>query len=299
MLRPDLLKIFVKVYETSSFTGAAEVLSLPKATVSEAIHRLEEQVGARLLQRTTRRVTATQDGVQFYERCKILLADFEETETMFQKTGPEISGRIRVDMPIPMARDLIIPRLGEFLKEYPKLKIELGSTDRRVDVIREGFDFVVRVGSLGNSSLIAKKVGEFTMNNYVSPSYIKKYGTPRDLEDLDNHYQIHYEQTFGGKPDGFEYYDGGKFVTVKTKSLITVNNTEAYRAACIAGLGIIQSPGSGIDHEIKAGRMKKVLTKYTSEPAPVHIVFANRQQISKRQRLFMEWVEKQLKSYIG
>lgn len=298
MLRPDLMKIFVTVYDTASFTNAAEILSLPKATVSESVNRLEKQLGARLLQRTTRRVTPTQDGVQFYERCKNLLADFEEAETMFQKTGPEISGRIRVDMPVPMARDMIIPKLSEFLKQYPNLKIELGSTDRRVDVIREGFDFVIRVGHLGDSSLIAKKVGEFSICNCASPEYLKKYGTPKNLEDLDQHYQIHYEQTFGGKPDGFEYFDGNKFAMIKTKSLITVNNTEAYRAACIAGLGIIQSPVAGIEHEIKAGRMKKILTKYTSEPAPIYIVFANRQQISKRQRLFMDWVEKQLQSYV-
>ncbi len=299
MLKPEFMNIFVTVYETSSFTNTAEVLKLPKATVSDAIFRLEKHLGVRLLQRTTRRVAATQDGVQFYERCKNLLADFEEAETMFQKTGPEISGRIRVDMPIPMARDVIIPRLNEFLKEYPNLKIELGSTDRRVDVIREGFDFVVRVGQLVDSSLIARKIGEYSISNCASPAYLKKYGTPKNLEDLNNHFQIHYEQTFGGKPDGFEYYDGTKFVTIKTKSLITVNNTEAYRAACLAGLGIIQSPTSGIHPEIKSGRIKKILTKYTSEPAPVHIVFANRQQISKRQRLFMEWVEKQLKSYIN
>jgi len=298
MLRPDLMKIFVTVYETTSFTNAAEILTLPKATVSEAVQRLEKNLGARLLQRTTRRVTATQDGIQFYERCKNLLADLEETETMFQKTGPEISGRIRVDMSVPLARDLIIPRLGEFLKQYPNLKIELGSTDRRVDLVREGFDFVVRGGHLGDSSLIAKKIGEFSVSNCASPEYLKKYGTPRTLEDLDDHYQIHYEQAFGGKPDGFEYFDGHKFVVRKTKSLISVNNSEAYRAACFAGLGIIQTPSVGIEQAVKAGLLKKILPKYTCEPAPLHIVFANRQQISKRQRLFMEWVEQQLRGYV-
>lgn len=296
MLRADLLKIFVTVYETSSFTGAAEVLNLPKATVSESVLRLEKQVNARLLQRTTRRVTPTQDGTQFYERCKTLLADIDETETMFQKTGPEISGRLRVDMPIPLARDVIIPKLSEFLKQYPNLKIELGSTDRRVDVVREGFDFVIRVGHLGDSSLVAKKIGEYTIGNYASAEYLKKYGTPKTIDDLHDHYQIHYEQTFGGKPDGFEYYDGNKFVIQKTKALITVNNTEAYRAACLAGLGIIQSPASAIERHNTG--LKKILTKYTSEPAPLYIVFANRQQISKRQRLFMDWVEQQLREYL-
>jgi DNA-binding transcriptional LysR family regulator len=299
MLRAELLNIFVKVFETTSFTNAAEILELPKATVSESILRLEKQLGVRLFQRTTRRVTPTQDGTQFFERCKTLLADFEETETMFQKTGPEISGRIRVDMPVPLARDAILPKLGEFFSQYPNLKVELGSTDRRVDIIREGFDFVVRVGSLGDSSLIAKRIGEYEICNYASIGYLKKYGTPRNLEDLADHYQIHYEQTFGGKPDGFEYFDGTKYVTVKTKSLITVNNIEAYRGACLAGFGIIQAPCVGIEPEIKSGRIKKILTKYTAQPAPIHIVFANRQQISKRQRLFMDWVEKEIRKFIG
>lgn len=298
MIKPELMKIFVTVSETGSFTTAASVLGLPKANVSTAIQKLESELKVRLLQRTTRKVTITGDGQIFLERCKDLLSDFEELQTLFLESGPELSGKIRVDMPVPIAKNVVLPSLSEFIDQYPRIQLELSSTDRKVDLVTEGFDFVIRAGSLGDSSLIAKKIGSYSIVNCVSPEYLKRYGNPKNIEDLSKHFQIHYSQTLGGKPDGFEYYDGNKFVTVKTKSLITVNNTEAYHAACLAGLGIIQAPLSGVEDDLKTGKLKKILTKYESETFPISIVYPNRRHVSKRVRVFMDWIENRIKGYI-
>jgi DNA-binding transcriptional LysR family regulator len=293
----ELMKVFVRVCEVESFTGAADSLNMPKASVSLAIQRLEAHLETRLLQRTTRKVTVTQDGMTFYERCKDLLSDVDDVETMFQSAHQKITGRIRIDMPQNLAKNLIIPKLPLFLARYPEIEIELSSTDRRVDLIREGFDCVIRVGSLQDSGLIAKKIGEYKIINAASPAYLKKYGTPKKLEDLASHFQIHYVTNLGSRPDGFEYFDGEKFSTIKMKGLITVNNTDAYQAACLAGLGIIQVPQIGMREQLKDGTLIEILPKLKSEPMPLSIVYPHRRNMARRVRIFIDWAQEILKEY--
>src|SRR5689334_1441634 len=151
MDRLQTLSIFARVAEMESFTAAARSLGIPKATASNAVQQLETRLATRLLQRTTRKVSLTHDGVAFYERCKDLLADADEMEAMFQKSGESLAGRIRVDLSTRMARFTVIPALPKFLDEHPSLQLELGSTDRNVDLVREGYDCVVRGGSLAES----------------------------------------------------------------------------------------------------------------------------------------------------
>ncbi|MBO9667437.1 MAG: LysR family transcriptional regulator [Bdellovibrio sp.] len=299
MDRIESMRIFMKVAELESFSRAGEILGLPKATISSGITQLESSLGARLLHRTTRKVQMTQDGETFYERCRDLLADVEEVEGLFQKSPSTVSGRIRVDMSVPMARGLIIPRLPEFLEKYPEIQIELSSTDRKVDLIREGFDCVVRVGTLADSGLIARPVGKLQIVNCASPAYLEKYGRPRKIEDLQKHYLIQYVQTLGTKPDGFEYFDGEKYRTVNMKSKITVNNVDAYTAACLAGLGIIQAPLVGARELLKSKKLEEVLPKMKVEPMQVSIVYPHRRNLAKRVQIFIEWVEKVLKDYVS
>lgn len=298
MLKPDMMRIFVAVAETGGFTTASNALGIPKATVSEAIQKLESDIGTRLLQRTTRKVTMTTDGLQFLERCKDLLLDLEEAENMFQTDNTHLSGRIRVDMPTPIAKSVILPALPEFIQHHPGIEVEISSTDRRVDLVREGFDFVIRAGGLGDSNLIAKKIGEYEMGNFVSSSYIKKYGTPKNLQDLSKHYQVHYVQSFGGKPDYFEYFNGTGYSTHETKALVTVNSVDAFRAACFAGLGIIQAPVVGMQEEVRKGRVKRILIDYIPEPLATHIVYPHRRHLAKRVRVFMDWAEIRVRNYI-
>ncbi|AUN97133.1 LysR family transcriptional regulator [Bacteriovorax stolpii] len=293
------MQIFVRVAELNSFTKAAESLGLPKASVSTYVQQLESQVGTRLFHRTTRNVQLTNDGLAFYERCKDLLMDVEETEGMFRDEGLGVKGRIRVDMPVALSRNVVIPRLPEFLKENPQVELEISSTDRRVDLIQEGFDCVVRVGNLADSGLIARPIGEMKVINCASPQYLKKYGTPKKLEDLSGHLLVHYTLTLGGRPFGFEYFEDGKYKTMKMKGTITVNSTEAYQSACLSGLGIIQAPEVGLRDLIKKQKLQEILPKIISEPMPVSIVYPNRRNLPRRVKVFMDWLDDVIKDYIN
>lgn len=292
------MQIFIRVAELNSFTKAAESLGIPKASVSSYVQQLESVVGTRLLHRTTRSVQLTQDGMAFYDRSKDLLAEVEDTESMFLENSEGLSGRLRVDLPVRIAQNFIIPRLPEFLAKYPKIEIELSSTDRRVDLIQEGFDCVLRIGTMSDSGLIARSVGELKVINCASPAYLKKYGHPKNLNDLSNHLLVHYASTLGSKPFGFEYFEEGKYKTMKMKGIITVNNTEAYQAACVAGLGIIQAPEVGLKEAMKKGELIEILPKIKSEPMQVSLVYPHRRNLSRRVKVFMDWVDSLMQEYI-
>lgn len=202
MHRLDAMQAFVRVAEMASFTRAADSLGLPKASVSTAVQQLEAWVGTQLLHRTTRRVQLTQDGRAFYERCQDLLADMDEVQHLFVRTPQALRGRLRVDMPARFARHFVLPQLPAFLHDHPQLELELSCTDRRVDVVREGFDCVLRVGTLADTSLIARPLGQLRVVTCASPAYLQRHGMPQSPEDLHAHRMIHYASTFGGRPDG-------------------------------------------------------------------------------------------------
>ncbi|MBL8951496.1 MAG: LysR family transcriptional regulator [Myxococcaceae bacterium] len=294
MDRLETMAVFARVAELESFTGAAKSLGLPKASVSLAVSKLEERLGARLLQRTTRRVSLTHDGRVFYERCRDLLTDADELETLFQKSGETLKGRLRVDMPSRMARFRVIPALPRFLAEHPELELELGSTDRAVDLVREGYDCVVRVGATGDSGLIARRIGEMKLINVASPAYLKQHGVPRRLEDLARHAQVQWANTFGQKPMGWEYEEAGEWKELPMKGRVTVNNAEAYVAAAVAGLGLIQTPAHTLDPELKSKALVPVLARYCAAPMPVSILYPHRRQLSRRVRVFIDWLVEQL-----
>lgn len=294
----DAMQIYVRVAELASFTRAADSLGLPKASASTAVQQLETTLGARLLHRTTRKVEMTQDGRAYYERCKDLLADVDELQAMFEQQPQSLRGRLRVDMPSGVARNFIIPRLPQFLEEHPQLELELSGTDRRVDLVREGFDCVLRIGTLGDTSLIARPLGRFRMMNCASPAYLRKHGTPQVLQDLANHRLIHYATVFGGKADGWEYPDGEGYSSIVMPGALTVNNAEAYEAACLAGLGLIQVPAVGIQQHIAQGTLVDVLPQYRAEPMPVSLVYAHRRNLSRRVRVFMDWMTETLAPYL-
>ena len=236
----DAMRMFVRVAELESFTRSAEQLGVPKATLSATIRRLEEQMGTRLLQRTTRRVQLTPDGKLCYARCQDLLADMEEFNALFRQQG-QLSGQLRVDMPSRMARHLVIPALPAWLAAHPDLQLLLSSTDRRVDLVREGFDCVIRVGALEPSSLVARPLGHYRQINCASAGYLARHGTPRSLSELTDHRLVHYGGGSGPRESGFEYLQAnGSRAVLAMSGALTVNDSESYLAAALAGLGIIQ-----------------------------------------------------------
>ena len=298
MNRLEAMQIFVRVAELASFTQAADNLGMPKASISNAVKQLESLLGTRLLHRTTRKVQMTQDGLAFYERSKDVLADVDELQSMFQRGEAAIRGRLRVDMPSGVAKRIVLPRLPAFLDEHPRLELEFSSTDRRVDLVREGFDCVLRIGALTDSTLVARPLGRFRLINCASPGYIARYGEPKTLDDLAHHRLIHYVPSLGAKSAGWEYIENGEYRSVSMGGAITVNNADAYQGACLAGLGLIQAPEVGVRHLIEQGKLVEVMPQYLAEPMPVTLLYANRRQLPKRAQVFMRWMVEIMREYV-
>ena len=295
----DTLRIFVKVAELASFTRAADQLGLPKAKVSTRVQQLESQLGTRLLQRTTRTVRLTPDGEALMERAQALLAEADEVQAMFQQSPSALRGRLRVDLPIMLARQLVIPHLPEFISAHPLLEIELSTTDRRVDLVHEGFDCVLRIGQLGDSGLIARRLGELQLANLASASYLAAHGVPHTLEDLGRHQLVRYAASLGSAAGGWEYRNGDAWLEQPMKSAITVTNTDAYEAACIAGLGLIQAPRIGLEAMRTHGDIVELMPDFAGRPMPVWLLYPHRRHLAKRVQAFMDWLVQVLAPHLA
>ncbi len=286
----ELLRTFVRVSEVSSFTQAAESLGLPRSTVSEQVRALERLLGTQLFNRTTRRVQATQDGALLYERSKDLLSGMDEIESLFSADDAELAGRLRIDLPTMMARRVIIPALPQFLQRFPRLEVELSCTDRQVDLLREGFDCVMRIGALQDLDVVARPVGQLSMRNCASPAYLARYGVPRTLQDLADHQLVHYVRTLGARSAGFEYLQGGELQFQAMAGVVTVNNAEAYSAVCLAGLGLIQVPAVGVAEHLQRGELVSLLEDWQAPAMPVSLLYARQRHVPRRVQAFMQWL---------
>ncbi|MBU2065067.1 MAG: LysR family transcriptional regulator [Gammaproteobacteria bacterium] len=295
----ELLRTFVRVSELASFTQAADNLGLPRSSVSQQVQSLETLLGTRLLHRTTRKVRPTQDGLVLYERSKDLLANMDELENLFRQDGTQLSGRLRIDMPTAIARRQVAPRLGEFTAQHPAIELEISSSDRRVDLVREGFDCVLRVGVVNEPNLIVRPLGQLPMVNCASSAYLAQYGTPQNLEDLAQHRLIHYVPVLGSRSDGFEYLDGDTLRQLPMAGSVTVNNIDAYEGACLGGLGIIQAPLIGVSELLASGQLHRLLPDYLPPPMPISLLYAQRRHQPQRVRAFMQWLEELLAEHTG
>ena len=294
----DAMRLFVRVAELESFTRCAEQTGIPKATLSAAIRRLEERMGTRLLLRTTRRVQLTTDGQLCYARCRELLADMEEFDGLFRQGG-QISGQLRVDMPSRMARHLVIPALPDFLAQHPALQLMLSSTDRRVDLVREGFDCVIRVGPVAEPGLVARPLGQVRVATCASPAYLARLGTPHTLQDLAAHELVHYVSTLGTRSAGFEVQEGDATIFLPMGGRVTVNSAEAYLGACLAGLGLIQVPLLGAQDLVEQGLLVPVLAQHPPPPMPVTLLYAHRRHLPQRVRVVMDWLAAVVQAKLG
>jgi len=285
------LRTFATVAELASFSRAAEQLGLAKGRVSTSVQQLEAQVGTRLLQRTTRSVRLTPDGERFLDRCKELLTEAEQLQAMFQPASTGLTGRLRIDLPNRLARDIVLPRLPEFLAAHPLLEIGISTTDRRVDLVHEGFDCVLRVGALVDSDLVARPLGFLRMRNVASPGYLRAHGTPRTLADLAHHRVVHYMPSLNAQGAGWEYVDAnGQRRALPMRARVTVNGTEAYQAAAVAGLGLIQAPAFGTEALVAAGQLVEVLPDFVAPAMPVSLMLPNRRQLAPRVQAVMAWL---------
>lgn len=287
----DSLRVYVQVAELASFTRAAERLGLTRARVSAVVQQLEATVGTRLLQRTTRTVRVTPDGEAFVERAQALLAEAEDLQSLFSRQPGSLRGRIRADVPLQLGARVVLPNLPAFLADHPLLEVDLGSTDRRVDLVHDGFDCVLRVGVLQESGLVARPVGQMVQSNLASPAYLSKHGHPRSLEDLRRgHRLVRYSSRLAGWPALWEYVENGETRSFEMPAAITVNNTLAYEAACRAGLGLIQAPVLGHREALARGELVEVLAQWRAPPLPITLLYAHRRQVPRRLQVFMDWL---------
>ena len=284
------MQLFVRVAELESFSRAAETLTLPKGSVSRQIQALENRLGTQLLHRTTRRVSLTQDGMVYYERAKDLLANLDELDGMFLHDPSSISGRLRVDMPVAVARNLVIPKLPAFLQHYPGIELELSSSDRLVDVIREGFDCVVRVGTLKDSGLIARPLGKLSVINCASPDYLRKHGRPMTPDDLLSHQSVNFFSTSRGKNYPLELIVNGKEKSYPTKGWMTVNDAENYVICALRGCGLVQLPRYHVDDALRDGLLQEVLSDWKSPAMQLSAIYPQHRQLSPRVRIFVDWL---------
>ena len=294
------LLIFITVADMGSFTLAADSLGIQKGRASTAVRQLEEDVGVRLLHRTTRSVQLTEDGRAFHARARDLLADVDDLHSMFASDEVALRGRLRVDLPSEVARTTIVPALPAFMATHPQLELEVSSTDRQVDLVQEGFDCVLRLGPIGDESLIARPLGKLRMVNAASPAYLARYGVPRSLGDLERqkHRAVHFAPTLGAKPYGWEYPHGESYARLQLPGALRVNSVQTYEAAGIAGLGLIQAPLLGIGGYLESGALVEILPDFRRKPLDVALVVAHRRNLSRRVRAFMEWIEKVLAPYL-
>lgn len=299
MTNLQALIIFARVAEMTSFTRAAESLGIQKGRVSTAIRGLEREVGATLLHRTTRSVQLTEDGRVFYSRARDLLAEARDLQSMFASNGAPLRGRLRVDMPTELARTVVIPAMAQLLKANPELELELSSTDRRVDLVQEGFDCVIRLGPIKDDTLIARSLGRLRMINAASPGYLAQYGTPQTLDELlsQGHQMVHYTPTLGARVAGWEYPQGDGYASLALPGAMQVNSVQTYHAAGLAGVGLIQGGYPALAQHIKNGDLVEVLPDLRPEPLAAWLVVAHRRNLSPRVRAFMTWIEGVLGPY--
>lgn len=292
MDRLDQYRVFVRVAEMGSFIQAAHALELPRATVSAAIAQLESTLGSRLLHRTTRQVSLTADGLRLQARLRELLAHAEDVDHLFLADTPQVTGQLKIDVPSRIAAHLIVPALPELLRRHPRLQLALGSSDRAIDLVREGVDCAVRVGELTDSSLAVRPMGRVGLVNCASPAYLRERGVPvhpRDL--LHGHWTVGYASGYTGRKTPWSYLESGREIHQESPSLVIVNNAESYIACCKAGMGLIQVPRFDVQASLQMGELVEVMPQLRAAPMPVSFLYPHRRHRSRRLSVFVEWFE--------
>jgi DNA-binding transcriptional LysR family regulator len=291
MDRLEAMRLYTRIVELGSFTAAADDLNLPRATVTHAIKRLEARLGAQLLLRTTRRVRATRDGETYYGHCVRLLADMDEVETDFREALVQPKGRLRVDLPVTLARLLVIPALRDFFARYPQIKLDIGTGDRFVDLVRDGVDCVLRVGELGDSGMVGRRVAMLEQVTVASAAYVRRHGMPASLAALqDGHLAVNWISPTTHRAEPLEFMVGRKRREIVLPGCVSISGVDAYLGCCEAGLGIAQMPTYRIADMLKSGQLRKIVPQHPPPSLPMTILYPQQRQMPARLRVFVDWL---------
>ncbi|MDT9634582.1 MULTISPECIES: LysR family transcriptional regulator [Pseudomonas] len=292
MDRFDAMQAFARVVEAGSFTKAAETLHMSKTTVTQLVQQLEARLRVKLLNRTTRKVNVTADGAVYYERVLQLLADMDDAETSLSGAATLPRGRLRVDVPSPLASMILVPALPGFYARYPDIQIDMGVSDRIVDMIDENVDCVVRGGELTDQSLMARRVGDLALGVFAAPSYLARVGTPthpRELEDA-NHRIVGFLWARTGKPLPYAMGKHQESLQIKGRYALAVDDGNAYLAAGLAGLGVLWLPTYMSKAFEDRGELVPLFKDWHLDPMPLYVAFPPNRHISLKLRVFIEWV---------
>ncbi|MES3708732.1 LysR family transcriptional regulator [Pseudomonas putida] len=292
MDRINAMQAFTRVVETGSFTKAADTLNMSKTSVTQLVQQLEARLRVRLLNRTTRKVNVTADGAAYYERVIRLLADIDDAETSLSSASTAPRGRLRVDVPSPLARLLLIPALAGFYARYPDIQLTLGVSDRIVDIIEENVDCVVRGGEITDQSLVARHVGDLKLGVYATPGYLQRAGTPLHPRELEEgpHRTIGYLWFRTGKALPLVLHHGEERIEVQGRSALTVDDGNAYLAAGLAGLGVLWLPHYMAKPHLASGELVPLFEDWHLAPMPLYLAFPPNRHVSAKLRIFIDWV---------
>lgn len=292
MDRFDAMQAFARVVEAGSFTKAAETLHMSKTTVTQLVQQLEARLRVKLLNRTTRKVNVTADGAVYYERVLQLLADMDDAETSLSGAATLPRGRLRVDVPSPLASLILVPALPAFYARYPDIQIDMGVSDRIVDMIDENVDCVVRGGELTDQSLMARRVGDLPLGVFAAPSYLARVGTPaHPLELEDSHHRIvGFLWARTGKPLPYAMRRHLETLQIKGRYALAVDDGNTYLAAGLAGLGVLWLPTYMSKAFEARGELVPLFEDWNLDPMPLYVAFPPNRHISLKLRVFIEWV---------
>ena len=298
MDRIDAMQAFARVVEARSFTKAAETLKINKTTVTQLVQQLEARLRVQLLNRTTRKVNVTADGAAYYERVVRMLADLDDAETSLSSASALPRGRLRVDVPSPLARIVLVPALPAFHARYPDIEIDMGVSDRMVDLIGENVDCVVRGGALTDQSLMARHVSDLRLGVYASPGYLSRAGTPghpRELEDT-HHRTVGFLWSRTGKAFTYAMRRDDERLEVRGRHAFSFDDGNAYLTAGLVGLGILWLPEYLANAHVASGDLVPLFEQWQLDPMPMYVAFPPSRHVSAKLRVFIEWVVELMRS---
>ncbi len=284
----EYLNIFIQVVEQGSFTKAADVLQIHRPTVSKAIQQIENDLGVKLIHRTTRNLSVTAEGDEFYHHARHVLAEVNDMMASFSPTLPP-RGRLRLDVPLALAHAILIPNLRDFRALYPGIEVVLVSSDKKTDLITEGVDCLVRLGALQDSSFVSRRLGDIRMVTCAAPSYLRKHGRPETLADLDQHQAVNFFSDHSREVMEWKFIEDGSVISLRPASSILVDNSDILLSCGLAGLGIIQATFDALAPHLSSGALEEVLTQYPSVSKPVSVMYPDRRYLSPKVRVFIDW----------
>jgi DNA-binding transcriptional LysR family regulator len=292
MDRFDAMQAFVRVVEARSFTKAARNLGLSNATVTQLVQQLEARLRTKLLHRTTRQVNVTADGAVYFEHAVRLLSELDDAETRLSSAARSPRGRLRVDVPSPFANIVLIPALPAFHVRYPDIQIELGVSDRMVDLISDSVDCVVRGGVITNQSLIARHVGELPLGAFASPGYIQRAGVPAHPADLESaqHSMVGFTSSRTGKFVPMVMRQEDQEVEIRARHVLAVDDGNAYLVAGLAGLGVIWLPEYMATRHLACGELVRLFAGWHLDPMSMYVAYPQNRRVSAKLRVFIDWL---------